>query len=131
MITLRRNRQADREAKAQRWHDIMSVDTPPRPRADGKPAVVFAQSSGWGSAVRFNGYVQGEHVQRVYGFRPWRSQPVVGDQFHTPMTSGEMGVWVFIKVDPCRDPDDMFTANVRWWGFAKDLPSASPEETQP
>lgn len=46
----------------------------------------------------------------------------VGDLLEAPMKSGRIGVFRFVKVDYCRDPDDMFFGTVEVVGYKDELP---------
>jgi hypothetical protein len=55
---------------------------------------------------------------KVYGFM--HGHPKVGDILEADMESGKVGLFEFIKVDSCRDPGDMFFADVKFVGYRDD-----------
>lgn len=69
---------------------------------------VYKIGGGWGSSINWSG----ESNTRVHGWKTPR--PHAGDRLHADMQSGRTGVYIFTKVDPCRDPEDMFFADVEF-----------------
>ena len=64
----------------------------------------------WGDAVQWFSI-----GNRVY---VWCSPlPRVGDLMKSAMTSGRVGVFVFTKIEPQRDPADMFFGSVEPIGY--------------
>jgi predicted nucleic acid-binding protein len=58
-------------------------------------------------------------------------KPEKGDYVTCQMKSGKVGVFQVVKVDHCRDPDDMFFADVKPLGYADEMniPDEAPSKT--
>lgn len=65
----------------------------------------------WGDSVVWNDIER----HRVHGWCYQRPQK--GDVLKSMMASGRVGVFVFTKVELCRDPDDMFFGTVEQIGY--------------
>ena len=70
---------------------------------------------GWGNAINFSDFKAGEEKQKVYGCK--HRFPVEGDVVQVPMQSGKKGYWLFVSIEPCGDPRDMFFATVEALGY--------------
>lgn len=80
----------------------MKYEEPGRPREGAK---LFKVGGNWGDAIGWSNF-----PTRVHG---WKTpMPEEGDILTCEMQSGKTGVWIFGKVEPCRDPEDMFFAKV-------------------
>lgn len=67
---------------------------------------VYTIGGGWGNSIQWSD----TSTWRVHG---WKYRiPEVGDELRAPMTSGKTCRFVFLRVDHCWDPPDMFFANV-------------------
>lgn len=87
----------------------------------------ITKHKGWGDSVNFD---KGEGDRRkIHGFL---SNPGldVGDIVTSPMTKGGVGRWMITKIEHCRDPRDMFFADVKFIGYSdgKDRPNEIPYE---
>ncbi len=89
-----------------------------RRKADPTPAQephIYSTSGGyWGCHVEW----LTDH-EKVWGHHP--TIPSVGDRIHSPMQSGRTGVYEVTAVERCRDPDDMFFADVTPLGYLDEL----------
>lgn len=65
----------------------------------------------WGNSIQW----QNVEKRRIVG---WQDQiPRKGDVILAAMQSGKVGRFLVTKVDPCRDPADMFFATVKDDGY--------------
>ncbi len=88
----------------------------PRPRAD---AVLYEVGGTWGSRIEWTDNAAGESLRRVVG---WKSPiPTKGDVLICAMKSGKTGVWVFMGIEYCMDPSDMFFADVCPLGYVGEV----------
>lgn len=82
---------------------------PRKPRQDAR--VFDTRTAVWGNNVEWTDIAS----RHVVGWT--EPLPQVGDVLKSPMASGKVGLFVFVKVDPCRDPDDMFFGQVEQFGY--------------
>ncbi len=71
---------------------------------------------GWGRDWHFMDYKHDAKTNKIGGHQT--PLPRVADEFHSPMSSGKVGVFTVVSVDYCGDPPDMFFAKVRFTGYA-------------
>jgi hypothetical protein len=62
----------------------------------------------WGSSIQWTKWPKLE----IYGFLP--KKPVIGDTLTCEFASGETRKFQFIKIEHCRDPNDMFFASLKY-----------------
>lgn len=85
-----------------------------------RDARVYAVGGGWGDAIN---WVSVERL-RVVGWKP--RKPAVGDWLLAHMQSGSIGVFLFVRVEPCAAPRDMFFATVQKVGYAREITEGNP-----
>lgn len=89
-----------------------------------KGARLFKIGGGWGDRISFSEWPS----LRVNGHKT--PKPVVGDVLTSAMESGKTLVFLFVSVEPCGDPPDMFFGTVEPVGYADELkwplPLANP-----
>lgn len=70
---------------------------------------IFKDHGRWGDNIAF---MDGNIVKcRVYGHLT--PLPEIGDKLEVDMASGLKLIFYFTKVEPCRDPSDMFFADIK------------------
>lgn len=77
------------------------------------PKIVWdmRKHKGWGNSIQFNDWEK----RRLVG---WTSPiPKKGDELIAEMFSGKLGKFLFVKVEPCIDPSDMWFATVKDLGY--------------
>lgn len=68
---------------------------------------VYKIGGGWGDSIQWS---EDKARWRVHG---WKYRiPEVGDELRAAMTSGKTCRFVFLRIDRCWDPPDMFFADV-------------------
>ena len=73
------------------------------------------EHSVWGNNICFADYDKGRKINKIVG---WLSiKPVVGDEIRSKMQSGKIARYLVVSVDYCRDPQDMFFADVGTLGY--------------
>jgi hypothetical protein len=85
--------------------------------------VFTSDNPAWGFHIGWT-----EYPTKVYGH--YTPQPEKGDRFEQKMKSGFIGVFEFEKVEYCRDPEDMFFADMKPLGYKHELEAealATPE----
>jgi hypothetical protein len=86
--------------------------------APRKDATVFKVGGGWGDSIQWSFGGEGFPC-KVNG---WKTpKPIEGDVLTCEMQSGRTCVWIFAKVEPCRDVHDMFFADVELAGYLDEL----------
>ncbi len=81
----------------------------------------YTVGGGWGDAISWSDYDK----RRVYGFKG--RKPQIGGLLECDLIKGDTkerktGVFRFISIEPCRDPHDMFFANVEDVGYKGEPP---------
>ena len=84
-------------------------------RSDPTPKRVYYTGGGWGAHIKWWDFEQFKNINEHKTFRCWGHQPVlpqegdilVGDFERSTIT------FEFVKVEPERDPPDMFFADVK------------------
>ena len=84
------------------------------------PSRYYDTGGGWGNAINVQRWPSNEgEAARVVG---WKStMPREGDVLRCPMQSGKTVVGRFSKIERCRDPQDMFFADVEIIGYLGDV----------
>jgi hypothetical protein len=80
-----------------------------------KDTYIYNIGGGWGDAIRFTD----ESYKEVVG---WKSRrPKAGDVLLVPMQSGKTGRFKFTSIEYCRDPKDMFFAEIDFIGYQENI----------
>lgn len=72
----------------------------------------------WGNSIKFSSppeNVKGGDILRVVGWKP--SRPRKDDLLRMRLASNKVAIAIFLKVDLCNDPNDMFFGNVKLLGY--------------
>ena len=78
-----------------------------------QPSIINAwEHQGWGDAISFLDCAR----QRLTGHLT--PLPREGDEVRFQMQTGKIGRFKIVKMEPCRDPADMFFATVTLEGYA-------------
>lgn len=87
----------------------------PKPDAGDKPSNKYKIAGGLGNHISWRDECIG---RQIYGHMQIR--PRSGERFWVHMQSGKIGMYKLKNVEYCRDPQDMFFADVKFIGYKND-----------
>lgn len=96
--------------------------TEPTLREDAR---IYEIGGVWGAAINWWRFAPEKDTFKVVG---WLYRiPMVGDELRSVMKSGRTARFVFVSVEPQRDPPDMFFAEVRPLGYLEEPRTSNGE----